>query len=83
MRASICSAIPGFSSIAQVEFKPYDGDRAIKLISVDTTKDERRTFYFFAGPSQKFVVTCTRPATQLEWVDIACDQSINTFRFEH
>jgi hypothetical protein len=73
---------PGFSVVGQVDFQPYGGSRAIKLISVDTSQDERQTFYFFASPSKKFVVTCTRPATQLAWVDTACDQSMNTFRFE-
>jgi hypothetical protein len=73
---------PGFQVLAQNDFQPNEGDRAIKLETMDATYDGRFSFYFFAGPRSKFVITCTRPSTLLATVDLACDQSMRTFRFD-
>jgi hypothetical protein len=73
---------PGFLVVTQDDFQPDEGGRAVRLVTDDNTQQVHQTFYFFNGPTKKFVITCTHHAGQQETVDAACDQSMKTFRFE-
>lgn len=61
-----------------------DGAEALKVIVENNQNDRdlRQTLYFFDGPAQKYVMTCTRLADAQAEVDALCDRAAQTFLLE-
>lgn len=78
------SSFEGFQIVDQGDFRPNEGDNAVRLATESMQQGTRlrQTFYFFDAGSKKFVLTCSRLPSGQEAVDAACDESMETFRVE-
>lgn len=70
--------------VDQADFTTDDGAEALKVVLENTQNDRdlRQTLYFFDGPAQKYVMTCTRLADGQTEVDALCDRAAQSFLLE-
>jgi hypothetical protein len=73
-----------FQVLSQEEFKPEESPPGVRIVAenVQSGRVLRQRFYLFDGGAKKFVVTCTRLADAADELDVACEGSLKTLRFE-
>jgi hypothetical protein len=82
--AALEQTLANLNVIDQGVFTTDDGAEALKVVLENTQneRDLRQMIYFFDGPAQKYVMTCTRLADAQTEVDALCDRAAQTFLLE-